>query len=92
MDALTPSRLALANAEERKQLIGDILYQQIAQIIPATPTATKITGMILESNMDTADLVHLLEDRASLDEKIAQAQSVLADSKYEEEEEAEAQE
>lgn len=90
MDALTPSRLALANAEERKQLIGDILYQQIAQIVPAT--ATKITGMILESNMDTADLVHLLEDRASLDEKISQAQAVLADSKYEEEEEAEAQE
>jgi len=75
-DPLTPHRLAQATPEERKQMLGDALFPLIGAQQPQH--APKITGMILESTEDTSELLHLIDDHASLSEKIREALAVLA--------------
>ena len=66
---------ALANADptERKQIIGERLYQLIS--VQEAERAGKITGMLLE--MDTSELINLIEDQAALTSKIEEAIAVL---------------
>jgi len=74
-EPLTSHRLASATPEERKQMLGDALFPMIHQHQPQH--SAKITGMILESTVDTSELVHLLEDPGLLLEKIEEAVGVL---------------
>ncbi|MBW0507212.1 hypothetical protein O181_046927 [Austropuccinia psidii MF-1] len=70
---LSPAALAKASPAEQKQMLGEALYPQIAEKQPEK--AGKITGMILE--IDNAELIHLLENRAALDAKVQEAVQVL---------------
>lgn len=70
---LTIKALAAAPAEQQKQMIGEKLFPQIKSIRPEL--AGKITGMLLE--MDNGELLHLLESRAALEQKVAEAVAVL---------------
>jgi len=67
------SKLASATPDLRKHMIGEQLYVLIARSQPAR--AGKITGMLLE--METSEVLHLLESEASLREKVAEAVDVL---------------
>ncbi|KAJ2955089.1 hypothetical protein NQZ79_g8854 [Umbelopsis isabellina] len=71
--ALTAAALASAPPEMQKQMLGERLYPLIQQQQPEA--AGKITGMLLE--MQTSELLHLLEDNEALDAKITEAVSVL---------------
>lgn len=68
--------LATLSPEDRKRLCGEKIYPLIAQTQPAL--AGKITGMILESSY-VEQLVHLIEDKDTLNEKVAEALKVLKD-------------
>lgn len=70
---LTIKQLAAAPEEQKKQMIGERLFPLIKQRQPAL--AGKITGMLLE--MDNGELIHLLESREALTEKISEALHVL---------------
>mmetsp|Transcript_23249 Transcript_23249/g.32847 ORF Transcript_23249/g.32847 Transcript_23249/m.32847 type:complete len:380 (+) Transcript_23249:708-1847(+) len=70
---LTIKQLAAAPEEQKKQMIGERLFPLIKQREPTL--AGKITGMLLE--MDNGELIHLLESRGALDEKIKEALHVL---------------
>jgi polyadenylate-binding protein len=70
---LNAAALAAASPEERTNMIGERLYPLIAETYPAE--AAKITGMLLE--METGDLLHLLESPVALKEKMAEAMEVL---------------
>jgi len=72
-DTLTPSALANAPEEMRKQMIGERLFPLVRGSEPNL--AGKITGMLLE--MDNGELLHLLESREALNEKIQEALTVL---------------
>jgi len=72
-DPLTPSALANAPEEMRKQMIGERLFPLVQNQQPQL--AGKITGMLLE--MDNGELLHLLESREALNEKIQEALTVL---------------
>lgn len=65
--------LAAAPEDMKKQIIGERLFPLIHAQQPGL--AGKITGMLLE--MDNGELIHLLEHRPSLNEKIQEAVSVL---------------
>lgn len=52
--------------EAQKQLLGEQLFPKISDRQPEL--AGKITGMLLE--MDNAELLHLLENKAALDSKV----------------------
>ncbi|KAL7419153.1 Protein phosphatase PP2A regulatory subunit B [Cryptotrichosporon argae] len=67
--------LARAPPADQKQLLGEALYP----LIHATEgeRAGKITGMLLE--MDNAELLHLVESPAALQEKVDEAIRVLAE-------------
>ena len=65
--------LAAAAPAMQKQMLGERLYPQIASQEPAA--AGKITGMLLE--MDNAELLLLLQEPVSLNEKISEAMKVL---------------
>jgi len=70
---LTIKALAAAPEEQQKQMIGEKLFPLIKSIRPEL--AGKITGMLLE--MDNGELLHLLESRAALEQKVAEAVQVL---------------
>merc|ERR1711957_1120562 len=71
--SLTISQLAAVPDEQKKQLIGERLFPLIQSRQPHL--AGKITGMLLE--MDNGELIHLLESREALQEKIQEAVEVL---------------
>jgi polyadenylate-binding protein len=71
--ALTTSELAAAPEEQRKQMIGERLFPLVKGLKPEM--AGKITGMLLE--MDNGELLHLLESREALSEKVGEADMVL---------------
>lgn len=72
-EPLTPSMLATAQPQEQKQMLGERLYPMVRDYSPNL--AGKITGMLLE--MDNSDLLHMLDDRNSLKEKMDEALAVL---------------
>ena len=73
-DVLAPDLLANASPEERKNLIGERLYNLIS--VSDAPLAGKITGMLLEG-MDTSELLHLIESPETLQARIREAKEVL---------------
>jgi len=72
-EPLTPSMLAVAPPQEQKQMLGERLYPLVRDYNPGL--CGKITGMLLE--MDNSDLLAMLDDKASLKEKMDEALSVL---------------
>lgn len=72
-ERLTSATLAMAPEESRKQMIGERLFPLIKQMNTSQPG--KITGMLLE--MDNGELLHLLESRDALKEKVEEALAVL---------------
>jgi polyadenylate-binding protein len=69
----------------QKQMLGERLYPLIHQQQPEY--AGKITGMLLE--MQTSELLHLLEDTEALENKITEAVEVLNEHLVEPEESTE---
>lgn len=72
-EPLTPTMLATAVPQEQKQMLGERLYPLVQDYHPSL--CGKITGMLLE--MDNSDLLHMLEDPASLKNKMDEALAVL---------------
>ena len=70
---LTLSSLASMPAEHQKNLVGERLYPLVRRVQPEL--AGKITGMLLE--MDTAELLHLIETPDALRLKVDEAIEVL---------------
>jgi len=85
---LTIKQLAAAPEEEKKQMIGERLFPLVMEQQPEL--AGKITGMLLE--MDMGELIHLLESRGALNEKIEEALQVLQQHGNEEADEEEDEE
>jgi len=84
VEPLTIKTLAAAPEEQKKQMIGEALFPLVKEQQPEL--AGKITGMLLE--MDNGELLHLLESREALHEKVEEALTVLhsADEEGDEEE------
>ena len=72
-DPLTSSVLAAARPQEKKQILGELLFPVIEKMFPEL--AAKITGMLLE--IDNSKLIHMLEDGEYLKEKVDEAVAVL---------------
>jgi len=72
-EALTIKALAAAPENQQKQMIGERLFPMVKAT--QADRAGKITGMLLE--MDNGELIHLLESKQALDDKIAEACNVL---------------
>ncbi|GAA5944280.1 polyadenylate-binding protein [Sporobolomyces koalae] len=70
---LTAAMLANAAPQEQKQMLGEALYPKIHETQP--DLAGKITGMLLE--MDSSELLYLLENDDALEAKIKEALDVL---------------
>ncbi|SCZ89565.1 BZ3500_MvSof-1268-A1-R1_Chr1-1g01261 [Microbotryum saponariae] len=70
---LTAALLANAAPQEQKQMLGEALYPKIHASQP--DLAGKITGMLLE--MDSSELIYLLENDEALGAKIQEAIEVL---------------
>jgi polyadenylate-binding protein len=70
---LTSSALAAMSSEEQKNALGERLYARIYAVNP--DQAAKITGMLLE--MDTTEILNVLEDDVVLKSKIDEALTVL---------------
>ncbi|KAH7913713.1 hypothetical protein BJ138DRAFT_1058406 [Hygrophoropsis aurantiaca] len=73
--ALNHSVLANASPMEQKQMLGEVIYMNIAASQPEL--AGKITGMLLE--MDNNELLHLLESPDAMNAKVNEALIVLHD-------------
>ena len=71
--ALTAQELARADPEMQKRIIGERLFPLVSNQQPER--AGKITGMLLD--MDTSELLHLLDSPEARAEKIAEAVEVL---------------
>jgi len=80
---LSIQALAAAPENQKKEMIGERLYPLVRAQQPEL--AGKITGMLLE--MDNGELVHLLESKEALTEKINEAVEVLNREEDEEEDE-----
>ncbi|OAA68250.1 polyadenylate-binding protein [Niveomyces insectorum RCEF 264] len=63
---------AIGNVQQQKQILGEAIFPKIQNLRP--DLAGKITGMLLE--MDNQELVHLIEDDASLKAKVEEALGV----------------
>ncbi|GLB33502.1 putative PAB1 protein [Lyophyllum shimeji] len=74
---ITAEQLAAASPMEQKQMLGEVIYLNIAREQPEL--AGKITGMLLE--MDNSELLHLLEDADALSAKVNEALIVLNEYK-----------
>merc|ERR1712043_63880 len=72
-EPLTASMLAAAPPQEQKQMLGERLFPLISSM--HSELAGKITGMLLE--IDNSELLHMLEDHASLKGKVDEAVAVL---------------
>ena len=70
---LTAATLANAAPQERKQMLGEALYPKIHAT--HADLAGKITGMLLE--MDTDELLYLIENDEALSSKVSEAIQVL---------------
>mmetsp|Transcript_30570 Transcript_30570/g.42168 ORF Transcript_30570/g.42168 Transcript_30570/m.42168 type:complete len:751 (+) Transcript_30570:52-2304(+) len=70
---LTSSALAAMSEEEQKNALGERLYARIESQEPEQ--AAKITGMLLE--MDTTEILNVLEDPNILQSKLSEALNVL---------------
>merc|ERR1719234_1272834 len=72
-EPLTTAMLAAAPMQEQKQMLGERLFPLIQR--QHAELAGKITGMLLE--IDNSELLHMLEDPASLQGKVEEAVTVL---------------
>ncbi|GAA6005181.1 uncharacterized protein JCM10292_005599, partial [Rhodotorula paludigena] len=72
---LTAAMLANAAPQEQKQMLGEALYPRIHATQPEL--AGKVTGMLLE--MDSSELLYLLENDEALAAKVQEALDVLAE-------------
>jgi len=72
-EPLTAQALNAARPEEQKQMLGEKLYPIIQSVQPEL--AGKITGMLLE--MENSEILHMLDDSASLTSKVNEAVAVL---------------
>merc|ERR1712181_31920 len=72
-EPLTTAMLAAAPMQEQKQMLGERLFPLIQR--QHSELAGKITGMLLE--IDNSELLHMLEDPASLQGKVEEAVTVL---------------
>ncbi|KAI5480890.1 hypothetical protein MNV49_006699 [Pseudohyphozyma bogoriensis] len=70
---LTAATLANAAPQEQKQMLGEALYPKIHASQPEL--AGKVTGMLLE--MDSSELLYLLENDDALASKVKEAMDVL---------------
>lgn len=70
---LNATTLASATPEDQKQILGARLFPYVEKMYP--DLAGKITGMLLE--IDTSELLHMIEDQESLRAKIEEAIAVL---------------
>ena len=76
---LTVEQLAVVSPEAAKNMIGERLYPLIKTSEPEF--CVKITGMLLDG-METADLLHLLDDEHALLFKIGEATEALTRSMF----------
>ncbi|EPX74883.1 mRNA export shuttling protein [Schizosaccharomyces octosporus yFS286] len=72
-ERFTAADLAAVPEENRKQVLGELLYPKI--FMREEKLAGKITGMLLE--MQDSELLELLEEDAALNERIDEALNVL---------------
>jgi len=72
-EPLTTAMLAAAPLQEQKQMLGERIFPLIQR--QHSDLAGKITGMLLE--IDNSELLHMLEDPASLQAKVDEAVTVL---------------
>lgn len=70
---ISAQNLAKMTPEEQKNALGERLYSKIMEINPAQ--AAKITGMLLE--METGEILNVLEDQRLLIAKVNEAVTVL---------------
>ena len=70
---INSSELSKMSPEEQKNALGERLYAKIQEINP--DQAAKITGMLLE--MDTPEILNVIEDGAMLHNKVSEAVNVL---------------
>merc|ERR1712072_523523 len=70
------AQLAAVPAEQQKMLLGERLFPLIAETPDVGDQAGKITGMLLD--MDTHELLHLIESPDALRSKVVEAINVLA--------------
>jgi polyadenylate-binding protein len=73
VSGITSTELSKMSPEEQKNALGERLYAKIQEINPQQ--AAKITGMLLE--MDTPEILNVLEDRSMLLSKVSEAVTVL---------------
>merc|ERR1711918_178672 len=70
------AQLAAVPAEQQKMMLGERLFPLIEKHHEVGEQAGKITGMLLD--MDTPELLHLIESPDALRQKVVEAINVLA--------------
>jgi len=73
VEGMSSTDLSKMSPEEQKNALGERLYVKIQEINPGQ--AAKITGMLLE--MDTPEILNVLEDSNILNQKVTEAIAVL---------------